>query len=153
MNRRRFSSLMLGAYCSGIRAMTADNASCVPVEYVSSRTFSATLDRVIQAIEAAGMRIFARIDHAAGAREVGLAMPTTMLLIYGHPKGGTPIMLASPQAGLELPLRVLVREDADARTRISFHPIVPLLREVGVPQELAQRLEPAQRVLLEALQP
>lgn len=133
--------------------MTTDNAGWVAAEYASARAFAPTLNRLVEVIEAAGMRIFARIDHAAGAREVGLAMPPATLLIYGHPKGGTPIMLAAPRAALELPLRVLVREDADGRTRISFHAIAPLLREVGVPEELATRLEPAQHVLLEALKP
>ena len=120
-------------------------------EYTSARAFSPTVNRLIEVLEAAGMKIFARIDHAAGAHEVGLVMPPMVLLVYGHPKGGTPIMLAAPQAGLELPLRVLVREDGDGSTRILFHPIGPLLREIGVPEELAGRLEPAQRILLEAL--
>lgn len=120
------------------------------VEYTSAMDFSTAVSRVVEVLEGAGMRIFARIDHAAGAHEVGLAMPPTVLLVYGHPKGGTPIMLASPRAGLELPLRVLVREDGDGSTRILFRPIAPILREVGVPEELAGRLEPAQRMLLEA---
>ena len=130
--------------------MTTDTTRLY-VEYTSERAFSPTVNRLIEVLEAAGMKIFARIDHAAGAHEAGLAMPPMILLVYGHPKGGTPIMLAAPQAGLELPLRVLVREDGDGSTRILFHPIEPLLREIGVPQELAGRLEPAQRILLEAL--
>ncbi len=125
--------------------------SGLPIEYTSARGFSPTVNRLIEVLEAAGMKIFARIDHAAGAHEVGLAMPPMVLLVYGHPKGGTPIMLVAPQAGLELPLRVLVREDGDGTTRILFHPIAPLLREIGVPEALAARLEPAQRILLEAL--
>jgi uncharacterized protein (DUF302 family) len=153
MNRRNFSIFLLGTYCNGVHSMTNDRTNLVAVEYTSARGFAPTLKRLVEVIEAAGMRIFARIDHAAGAREVGLAMPPTVLLIYGHPKGGTPIMLAAPQAALELPLRVLTREDADGSTRISFHPIAPLLREAGVPEELATRLAPAQHVLLEALKP
>ena len=61
-------------------------------------------------------------------------------------------MLAAPQAALDLPLRVLVREAVDGRALVSFHPIVPLLRQAGVPDELAVRLEPAQRILIEAIQ-
>lgn len=122
-------------------------------EYTSTSAFVPTLARLVEVLEAAGMRIFARIDHAAGAREVGLAMPPTVLILYGHPKGGTPIMLAAPQAALELPLRVLVREDANGLTRVSFHPITPLLRDAGVPAALAARLEPAQEVLLKVLKP
>lgn len=133
--------------------MAIETKQTETVEYLSAGSFVTTLNRIVTAIEAAGMRIFARIDHAAGAREVGLAMPPTMLLLYGHPKGGTPIMLATPQAALELPLRVLVREDDEGRTFISFHSIAAQLLNAGVGQELAFRLEPAQHILLEAAKP
>ena len=122
------------------------------VDHVSGVAFAPTLERLVRAIETADMTIFARIDHAAGAREVGMEMPPTVVLLYGNPRGGTPIMLAAPQAALDLPLRVLVREAADGRALVSFHPIVPLLRQAGVPDELAVRLEPAQRILIEAIQ-
>lgn len=79
-------------------------------------------------------------------------MPPTVLLTYGHPKGGTPIMLAAPQAALDLPLRVLVREDA-GRVLVSFHAAAPMLRRAGVPEALAERLDPAQRILAEAIRP
>jgi uncharacterized protein (DUF302 family) len=122
-------------------------------EHASPFAFQATLDRVASAIERAGLTIFARIDHAAGARQAGLQMPPTVLLIYGHAKGGTPIMLAAPQTALDLPLRVLVRESEDGRALIAFYPITPILRSAGVPDTLAGRLEPAQSVLLKAIQP
>jgi uncharacterized protein (DUF302 family) len=121
------------------------------VEYVSSRSQEATLRRLVDFIETSGMRIFARIDHAAGAREMGLAMRPSVVLMYGHPRGGTPIMQSVPSAALELPLRVLVREGDDGRARVSFHPIAPLLIEAGVDEELAASLEPAQRILLKAV--
>jgi uncharacterized protein (DUF302 family) len=124
-----------------------------PVEQVSGLPFRQTLERIEQAIEAAGMTIFARIDHAAGAQTVGMTMPPTVVLLYGNPRGGTPIMLANPRAALDLPLRVLVREDAEGRALMSFHPIAPLLQASEVPAELAARLEPAQRLLVDALQP
>ena len=121
-------------------------------EFASAADFQATLDRLVQAIEAAGLTIFARIDHAAGAREIGMQMPPTVVLIYGHAKGGTPIMQASPQAALDLPLRVLVREDAGGQALVSFHPIISVLQQAGVPEPLAKRLEPAQSLLIQALQ-
>ena len=124
-----------------------------PVEHVSAEAFAPTLDRLVRAIEVAGMFLFARIDHAAGAREVGMEMPPTVVLIYGHPRGGTPIMLAAPQVALDLPLRVLVREGADGRVLVAFHPVAPMLRQAGVPDALATRLDPAQKVLVEAIQP
>lgn len=60
-------------------------------------------------------------------------------------------MLAAPQAALDLPLRVLVREEADGRVLIAFHPVALMLQQDGVPETLATRLEPAQRVLTEAI--
>ncbi len=122
------------------------------VEHASPLGFDATLDRLAKAIERAGLTIFARIDHAAGARDAGLVMPPTVVLIYGHAKGGTPIMLAAPQAALDLPLRVLVREDADGRTLVAFHPITPVMLAAGVPETLANRLEPAQALLIKEIQ-
>ena len=121
------------------------------IEQASAVAFGPTLERLKAAIEGAGMILFAQIDHAAGAREAGMAMPPTMVLIYGHPMGGTPLMLAAPLAALDLPLRVLVREDADGRTLVSFHPAAPMLRQAGVPEALATRLDPAQHLLVEAI--
>jgi len=129
------------------RATTPD-----PVEHISALGFTATVDRLTKAIDEVGMTVFARIDHAAGARDAGLAMPPTQVLIYGNPEGGTPIMLAAPHTALDLPLRVLVREDASGRTVISFHPAAAMLRQAGVPDELAGRLDPAQHLLVEAIE-
>lgn len=122
------------------------------VEHASPLGFDATLDRLAKAIERAGLTIFARIDHAAGAQGAGLAMPPTVVLIYGNAKGGTPVMLAVPQAALDLPLRVLVREDADGRTLVAFHPVAPMLLAAGVSEALANRLEPAQALLIKEIQ-
>ena len=122
-------------------------------EYVSRWAFEPTLERLEHGIEKAGMSVFARIDHAAGAREFGMEMPPTIVLLYGSPRGGTPIMLAAPQAALDLPLRVLVRQDAEGQVWIAFHPAAAMLRQAGVPEELAARLDPAQRILIEAITP
>jgi len=121
------------------------------VEHVSAFDFPATLARVRAAIEAAGLTIFASIDHTEAAAKTGLAMAPATVLLYGNPKGGTPLMLAAPQVALDLPLRVLVRDDADGSTRLSFHPVEPMLIRAGVPEDLAARLAPAQRLLVEAI--
>lgn len=124
-----------------------------PLEYASAWGFQPTIDRLISAIEAAGMSIFAKIDHAAGARQAGMAMPPAVLLIYGNPKGGAPLMLEAPQAALDLPLKVLVRQSEDGATLILFHPIADLMLRVGVSETLAKRLAPAQTILVKAIQP
>ena len=123
------------------------------VEHESPVAFAATLERLTLAMSRAGMTLFGTIDHAALARGVGLTMPPTTVLLYGNPKGGTPIMQANPQAALDLPLRALVRERPDGRVLVGFHPITAMLGRAGVARELAARLEPAQRLLVAALAP
>jgi uncharacterized protein (DUF302 family) len=96
--------------------MSADPTTEV-AEHKTSLTFDMALDRTSAAITRAGLTIFAKIDHAAGARDVGLTMPATTVLLYGHAKGGTPIMLEA----------------------------------AGLPEALASRLDPAQKIIIEAL--
>jgi uncharacterized protein (DUF302 family) len=120
-------------------------------EVVSVVSFDATLERLTAAIARAGLILFSRIDHRAGAREAGLEMPPATVLSYGHPKGGTPVMLAAPLTALDLPLRVLVRLRDDGQTTIAFHPIGAVLRAAGVPDPLAGRLDPAQQLLVQAV--
>jgi uncharacterized protein (DUF302 family) len=130
--------------------MSADDTAEV-VEHKTTLTCDMALDRISSALTRAGLTIFARIDHAAGARDVGLTMPPTTVLIYGNARGGTPIMLAAPIVALDLPLRVLVREDADGYAIVAFHPARQMLESAGVPEALVSRLDPAQKIILEAL--
>jgi len=122
-------------------------------EHASPFSFDITLERLVDAIAMSRMTLFAKIDHAANARSVGATMPPTTVLIYGNAKGGTPIMLTTPKAALDLPLRVLVYEGSNGKTSIAFHPITTQLGRVGVPTDAAARLEPAQRILLSAISP
>jgi uncharacterized protein (DUF302 family) len=121
------------------------------IEIVSPHDFATTLARAIHAIEAAGLTIFAKIDHAENARQVGLSMPSATVLVYGNAKGGTPLMLAAPEAALDLPLRVLVRDAAPGAV-IAFHPIAPVLLRAGLPEDVAHRLDPAQMLLTKGTQ-
>ena len=123
-----------------------------PVEHGSALPFEATLACLVSAIDQAGLILFSRIDHQAGARQAGLDMPPATILIYGHPKGGTLIMQASPLAALDLPLRVLVRVREDGSTAIAFHPMSAMLRLAGVPEPLSGRLDGAQDILVKAVQ-
>jgi uncharacterized protein (DUF302 family) len=80
-----------------------------------------TLDRVEAEIRAKGMSVFARVDHAAGAAEAGLELRPTSLVIFGNARGGTPLMQASQTAGIDLPLKVLVWQDAAGKTWLSYN--------------------------------
>jgi uncharacterized protein (DUF302 family) len=86
--------------------MTQETDAANYFEMSSAIPFSRMLEILTSAIEHAGMTVFARIDHAAGALLSGLRMPPSVVLIYGNPAGGTPVMLASPRAALDLPLSV-----------------------------------------------
>ena len=121
-------------------------------EIASPLGFAAAVARVVEAIEGAGLTIFARIDHAENARNAGLTMPPAVVLIYGNAKGGTPLMIQTPRCALDLPLRVLVR-DAEPGSVVSFRKIAPLLRQAGVPGSLANRLDPAQALIAKAFAP
>jgi uncharacterized protein (DUF302 family) len=72
-----------------------------------------TMRRLTAAVEARGLTVFARIDHAAGAREAGLALADEQVLVFGSPKAGTALMQDDPRIGIELPLRMLVWADED----------------------------------------
>jgi uncharacterized protein (DUF302 family) len=79
------------------------------------------MDRLQAEIRARGMTVFARIDHAAGAAEVGLTLPPTELIIFGNARGGTPLIQAAQTVGIDLPLKALVWEDASGKTWLSYN--------------------------------
>ena len=80
-----------------------------------------TMDRLQAEIRAQGMTVFARIDHAAGAAEVGLTLRPTELIIFGNARGGTPLMQSVQTVGIDLPLKALVWEDAAGETWLSYN--------------------------------
>jgi uncharacterized protein (DUF302 family) len=94
-----------------------DGAGLVTVE--SAFPASETADRLAAAAEAAGMQVFARVDHAAGAAAAGMDLRPTELLLVGSPRGGTPLMRDRQTAGIDLPLRALAWEDADGRSWVT----------------------------------
>jgi uncharacterized protein (DUF302 family) len=77
----------------------------------SSSGYAATAERLIAAIEDRGLTVFARIDHAAAAREAGMELAAEEVVLFGNPRAGTPLMQADPRVGVELPLRILIWED------------------------------------------
>jgi uncharacterized protein (DUF302 family) len=80
-----------------------------------------TMDRLEAEVKAKGMTVFARVDHAAGAREVGMQLRPTELLIFGNARGGTPLMQALQTTGIDLPLKALVFEDANGKVWLSYN--------------------------------
>ena len=80
-----------------------------------------TIDRLVEAVKHAGLLVFARIDHAAGAHDVGASLRPTELLIFGNPRGGTPLMQDSQLAGIDLPVKALAWEDEDGKVWLSYN--------------------------------
>jgi uncharacterized protein (DUF302 family) len=98
-------------------AMAADGLITV----ASSFGAKETMDRLEAEVKAKGLTVFARIDHAAGAVEVGLPLRPTEVLIFGNAKGGTPLMQANQAIGIDLPLKALVFEDAAGKVWLSYN--------------------------------
>jgi uncharacterized protein (DUF302 family) len=116
------------------------------VECRSSASFELTVQQLVAAIETAGMTVFARFDHAAAAAQAGLQMPPTTVLVYGNPKAGTPLMLKAPQFALDLPLKVLVREDAGV-TWVAYHPVLTQAALAGLTEQDIAPLQKAQTLI------
>jgi uncharacterized protein (DUF302 family) len=102
-------------------ALTATPTFAETVAKTSPHSVAKTMDRLEAAVTAAGATVFARIDHAAGAAKVEMELRPTQLLIFGNPKLGTPAMLDSQTAGLDLPLRVLAYADGEGVVHVTYH--------------------------------
>lgn len=87
----------------------------------SPHSVADTVDRIVAALDARGVTVFARVDHAAGARAAGLELADEQLLVFGDPRGGTPLMQEDASVGYELPLRLLVWDDG-GETKIGWRP-------------------------------
>jgi uncharacterized protein (DUF302 family) len=121
-------------------AMTSTGTSRPDVvELPCGSGFAAVLDRLDAEIAARGLTVFARVDHAANARAVGLEMPPTTVLLVGNARGGTPLMLRAPALALDLPLRLLVRETPEG-TVVSYHDPAATLAAFGLPASAAHPL-------------
>jgi uncharacterized protein (DUF302 family) len=94
-----------------------------------------TIDRLEAAVEAKGMTVFARIDHAAGAASVGLPLRPTEVLIFGNARGGTPLMQSVQTIGIDLPLKALVWQDASGQTWLSYNDPAFLAQRHGLGDE------------------
>jgi len=95
-----------------------------------------TVERIERLLHEKGITLFARIDHSGEAQKAGFSMRPTMLLIFGNPKGGTPSMLASPSSAIDLPLKLLVSEDAAGQVWISYNSPQYLRDRHHLPEDL-----------------
>src|SRR5580658_8658505 len=91
------------------------------VSKLSNHSVDATVEKLKGILQAKSVTLFAVVDHSGEAEKVGLKMRPTKLLIFGSPKGGTPLMIASPSIAIDLPLKILVAEDADGKVWVSYN--------------------------------
>ena len=106
----------------------------------SKHSVEQTVEALQNILKSKGVAVFALIDHSGEAEKVGLKMRPTKLLIFGSPKAGTPLMLASPSSAIDLPLKILVWEDAQGKVWVSYNSPEYLRERHALPQELMQNI-------------
>jgi uncharacterized protein (DUF302 family) len=110
------------------------------IDTPSHHSVSETVDRLKKLLEGKGITLFALVDHSGEAEKVGMKMRPTKLLIFGNPKGGTPLMLAAPRSAIDLPLKLLIWEDAQGKVWVTHNSPEYLHARHGFPPELLQNI-------------
>ncbi len=96
------------------------SAEALKVRESKSTSVPETVERLVKAIEGKGLKVAARVDHAAGAKAAGMEMPPTEVVMFGNPKLGTPLMLANPELAVDLPLKIVVWQAASGKVMIGY---------------------------------
>jgi uncharacterized protein (DUF302 family) len=114
-----------------------------------------SVDEIVEKLKgilvAKGVTLFALVDHSGEAAKAGLSMPPTKLLIFGNPKGGTPLMLASPSVAIDLPLKILVAEGANGKVSVSYNSPAYLRQRHNLPPELMQNIAVVEALVAQAI--
>ena len=125
-----------------------------PTNGIVTKSANCTVEEAVNKIKSLlvirGITLFAVIDHSGEAEAVDMKMPDTKLLIFGNPKGGTPLMIASPSVAIDLPLKLLVAEDANGRCSISYNSPQYLQERHGLPKDLIQNITIIEALATEA---
>ncbi len=106
------------------------------IDIPAHQSVDAMVERLKGILQAKGVTLFALIDHSGEAEKAGMKMRPTKLLIFGNPKAGTPLMLAAPGSAIDLPLKILLWEDAQGKTWASYNSLDYLQERHNLPQEL-----------------
>ncbi len=122
------------------------------VQIPSPYSVDESLRRLQSAFEEKMLKVFAVIDHSGEAEKVGLKMRPTKVLIFGNPKGGTPLMVATPSLAIDLPLKALVSEGPDGKVWVTYNSVDYLQHRHGVPAELIRNLAGAAGVIAKAVE-
>jgi uncharacterized protein (DUF302 family) len=127
---------------------TVDNGI---VQRPSNHSVDETVKRLKAILQAKGLTLFAVVDHSGEAEKVGLKMRPTKLLIFGSPKGGTPVMMAAPSIAIDLPLKVLIWEDSQGRVWVSYNSPEYLAKRHAVPDDLVKNIAGVEMLVQEML--
>jgi uncharacterized protein (DUF302 family) len=106
----------------------------------SRHSVDETLAKLQTILQAKGIAVFAMVDHSGEAAKVGMKMRPTKLLIFGNPKGGTPLMLAAPSIALDLPLKILIWEDDQGKVWVSYNTPEYLAERHDLPSHLTENI-------------
>ena len=110
------------------------------IDKPSNHSGEQTVEKLKNILQSKGVTLFALVDHSGEAAKVGMKMRPTKLLIFGSPKAGTPLMLAAPSAAIDLPLKILIWEDDQAKVWVSYNSPGYLMERHGLPPELLQNI-------------
>ena len=110
------------------------------IDQPSNHSVDQTVERLKTILQSKGVTLFALIDHSGEAEKVGMKMPPTKLLIFGSPKAGTPLMLSAPSSAIDLPLKILIWEDAQGKVWLSYNSPAYLQERHGLPSNLLQNI-------------
>jgi len=110
------------------------------VNHPSTHSVDETVAKLEALLQAKGITMFALVDHSGEAAKAGLTMRPTKLAIFGNPKGGTPLIVAEPTSALDLPLKILVWEDAEAQVWVSYNDPAYLQARHGFPDDLLRNI-------------
>ncbi|MGH9502938.1 MAG: DUF302 domain-containing protein [Terriglobales bacterium] len=110
------------------------------VHLASPYSFAETIQRLESLLLAQGLKLFCRIDHSGEAAKAGLQMPPTQVIVFGSPKGGTPLMIASPSLAIDLPLKALIREDGAGKVWVSYNAPDYFRQRHDIPPDLVKNI-------------
>jgi uncharacterized protein (DUF302 family) len=110
------------------------------IDKPSNHSVDETVEKLKGILQSKGVTLFAMVDHSGEAAKVGLKMRPTKLVIFGSPRAGTPLMMAAPRSAIDLPLKILVWEDADGKVWVSYNSTAYLQQRHGFPADLLQNI-------------
>lgn len=140
--------LAMAIYLVSVRGTASSNSEYIQESFMAATTSKGlidkpsnhsvdeTVEKLKNILQSKGVTLFALVDHSGEAEKVGMKMRPTKLLIFGSPKAGTPLMLAAPSVAIDLPLKILVWQDAKDKAWISYNSPDYLKERHGFPQEL-----------------